>query len=98
MPVASGMEAYVGTDYSYRSAYNSSANDSLYTEIDSYGIANARVGVRAPGGRWDVTLWARNLFDKDYFNSLSVAGFNSGAVNGLLGDPRTYGISVRARY
>ncbi|MFV3517355.1 hypothetical protein ACNJD8_22350, partial [Mycobacterium tuberculosis] len=62
-----------------------------------YGIVNARVGVRlGDGGRYDLSLWARNLFDKDYFQTLNVV--NYGLVTAILGDPRTYGATLKVRF
>lgn len=92
------LQAYVGADYSYRSSVFTSSNAARATLVPGYGLVNARVGVKSRDGQWDASLWARNLFDKNYFTSLTVAGFNSGAVTGLVGDPGTYGLTVRFRY
>ncbi len=66
---------------------------------ESYGLASLSVG-RA-WNAWDVKLWARNLFDEDYF----VRGFYFGneppdfppTLYTRLGDPRHYGITLRYR-
>jgi iron complex outermembrane receptor protein len=89
-------EAYLGGDYSYRSSVYTTAADSLYSLIPGYGLLNLRAGVRARDGAWDIQVWARNAADADYF--LSRAAGNTGAVTGVLGDPRTYGVTLRARY
>ncbi len=39
------------------------------------------------------SLWAKNLFDKDYVDTLSVA--NTGLVTATVGDPRTIGVTLR---
>lgn len=88
-------EVYLGSDYSYRSNFYTTANDSRYSLIPGYGIVNLRVGVRALDGRFDLQLWARNLANKNYY--LSLAATNTGAITGTLGDPRTYGITLRTR-
>ena len=45
---------------------------------DSFFIANARIGLRAPDDRFSLEFWVQNLFDKDYtqvaFNSPVQAG------------------------
>ncbi|TVV74720.1 TonB-dependent receptor [Sphingomonas solaris] len=88
-------EVYLGGDYSYRSNFYTTANDSRYSLIPHYDIVNLRAGVRSEDGRFDVQVWARNLTNKDYFLSLSAA--NTGAITGTLGDPRTYGVTLRTK-
>jgi iron complex outermembrane receptor protein len=62
--------------------------------IESYALVNARAGVRAMDGL-SVFIWARNLFDKDYYEQLLPAAGNTGHYAGVLGDPATYGITLR---
>ncbi|EIZ77226.1 TonB-dependent receptor-like protein [Novosphingobium sp. Rr 2-17] len=89
-------EVYVGADYSYRSNYYTTANLSRYSLIPGYALLNARIGVRALDGLVDVQVWARNLTDKLYYLSLSAA--TTGAITGTLGDPRTFGVTLKTRF
>ncbi|HEX7856068.1 MAG TPA: TonB-dependent receptor [Sphingobium sp.] len=98
IPLTSAINGYLGADYSYKSSFNSSSNLSAYTIVDGYSLVNARVGARFAEGAIDVSLFARNLFNENYFTSLTVAGFNAGQVNGFLGEPRIVGVTVRGRY
>ncbi|GLK48563.1 TonB-dependent receptor [Brevundimonas intermedia] len=88
---------YGGADASFRSTYNSDASVSRYTEIDGYTILNLRAGFRADNG-WEASVWVRNALDEDYLQFVSVQSGNSGLVIGNPGDPRTVGITLRARY
>jgi len=81
-------------DWSHRSSFNTSSSNSAWAQVPAYGVANARIGLRSEAG-WDLSIWAKNLFDKDYFTTLSAA--NTGVVTGQLGDPRTYGFTVRTK-
>ncbi len=90
-------EFYGGADASYRSTYNSDASVSRYTQIDSYAILNLRAGFRAENG-WEAFVWVKNALDEDYLQFVSVQSGNSGLVIGNPGDPRTVGITLRARY
>jgi iron complex outermembrane receptor protein len=45
-----------------------------------------------------VALWARNLFDQNYYELLSAAPGNSGLYVGLPGDPRTVGVTLRMSF
>ena len=60
-----------------------------------YGIANARIGFKTDDGLFDLSLWARNLFDKHYFQTLSPAV--TGIVTSLIGEPRTIGATLRTK-
>jgi len=92
---ASG-EYFAGVDASYRSSFSSSPTPSAYLNVDGYSLVNARIGFQGTNG-WDVFIWARNLFDQDYYELLSVAPGGSGLFVGLPGDPRTFGITLRRR-
>ncbi len=86
---------YGHADYSHRSTFNTSSSDSRYADVPAYGIANARIGIRTDDGLFDLSIWARNLFDKDYFQTLSAA--NTGIVTALIGEPRTIGATLRTK-
>jgi iron complex outermembrane receptor protein len=42
-----------------------------------------------------LSLFARNLFDSNYFDLLTAAPGNSGLFVGQVGDPRTFGVTLR---
>jgi iron complex outermembrane receptor protein len=93
-PVGS-VEVYAHADFSHRSGYYTAASNSRYSLVPGYGLLNARIGVRSGNGVVDVSIWARNLLNKDYFQTLTPA--NTGLVTGLVGDPRTFGVTVRTK-
>jgi iron complex outermembrane receptor protein len=81
-------------DASYRSDFSSSASASRYLVVDGYTLVNARAGFRFNDG-WSLTIWARNLLDKDYYELLTPAPGNSGLYVGQVGDERTAGVTLR---
>ena len=85
---------FLAVDTYYRSDFSSSASPSAYLNIEGYALLNGRLGFRASNGL-SAFLWARNLLDKDYFEQLLPAAGNAGHYAGVLGDPRTYGITLR---
>ena len=89
------IELYGHADYSHRSSFNTSASNSRFGEIDGYGILNLRVGLRREDARWDLSAWVRNLGNTRYFQTLSPA--NTGLVTGIVGDPRTWGATLRTK-
>ena len=84
-------------DSSSRSDYNSDTSASQYTTIDGYNVTNASVGYRFQSG-WEVDVFARNLFDKDYITALTIQTGNSGLILGQPSDPRVVGVTVHARF
>lgn len=83
-----------GADLYYRSTFSSSPSPSQFLDIEGYTLINARVGFRASNGI-SLLLWSRNLGNKDYYEQLLVAPGSAGQIGGILGDPRTYGITLR---
>jgi iron complex outermembrane receptor protein len=90
-------EAYLGIDASYQSSFSSSASPSEFLVVDERTLVNFRGGFRSDGP-WEVFAWVRNAFDKDHFEFLSAVGGNSGLFVGQLGDPRTYGLTLRTKF
>ena len=90
-------EVFGGFDASYRSEFSSSATASPYLMVDGYGLLNLRGGVRWADG-WSVSVWSRNLLDRNYFELLSAAPGGSGLYVGLPGEPRTIGVTLRMSF
>ncbi|MFZ4261162.1 TonB-dependent receptor [Sphingobacterium sp. HJSM2_6] len=87
-------EYFLGTDVFYRSEFSSSPSPSQYLNIDGYALLNARVGFKADNGL-SILVWSRNLTDKNYYEQLLAAPGSYGQYAGVIGDPRTYGITLR---
>lgn len=90
-------EIYFGVDGSYRSNWSSNPSPSAYTWVDGYSLNNVRLGFRTDAGI-DVFGWMRNVFDIDYFDALNVPGGNTGLITGQVGDPRTWGLTIKAHF
>jgi iron complex outermembrane receptor protein len=87
-------EYFLAIDASYRSSFSSSATYSPYLVVPSYELVNARVGFRVADG-WTLSVWSRNLLNKDYLDLLTAAPGNTGLYVGQPGDPRTAGVTLR---
>ncbi|WP_338876083.1 TonB-dependent receptor [Spirosoma sp. SC4-14] len=85
---------FFGVDAFYRSTFSSSPSPSQYLNIDGYSLANSRLGFRASTGI-SVFLWGRNLSNTNYYEQLLAAPGSAGHYAGIVGDPRTYGITFR---
>jgi iron complex outermembrane receptor protein len=61
----------------------------------AHDLVNAQIGWTAPGGQWDIRLWAKNLTDTEYFLFVGTAAVGD---SGAAAAPRTYGASVGFRF
>lgn len=85
---------FLGLDAFYRTSFSSSPTPSAYLNIDGYALVNGRLGFRATNGL-SAFVWGRNILNQNYFEQLLPAGGNAGQYAGVLGDPQTYGVTVR---
>jgi iron complex outermembrane receptor protein len=85
---------FIALDGYARSEFSSSPSASKYLVVPGYAIFNGRLGFRVADGL-SAHIWGRNLLDKDYYEQLLPAGGNSGHYAAVLGDQRTYGITLK---
>ncbi|MFD2578226.1 TonB-dependent receptor domain-containing protein [Novosphingobium colocasiae] len=52
---------YAHADWSWRGHFNTSSSNSAWAEVASFGLLNARVGLKTDDGLWDVSLWAKKI-------------------------------------
>ncbi|MFD2742899.1 MULTISPECIES: TonB-dependent receptor [Sphingobacterium] len=87
-------EYFFAADGFYRSTFSSNPTPSAYLVVPGYTLVNPRIGFRSQDGV-SVTVWARNVFNTNYFEQLLPGAGNAGHYAAVLGDPRTYGITLR---
>ena len=93
MPVAGG-EAFVYTDWSYRSSVNFFLYESKEFTGKAMTIGGLRAGYDWADGKYEVAAFVRNLT-----NQIRVTGgidFNN--LTGFINDPRTYGVQFKATF
>lgn len=84
---------FIATDVTYRSEYSSNPTPSSVLNVDGYSLVNARIGFKAD--KFSIFGWGRNIGQTSYFEQLQAAAGNSGLYAGVLGDPRTFGGTLR---
>lgn len=88
----------VRADYYWTDDYYVTIMDDPSTNVDAYGLVNARVDLSAiPVGRGElrVSAWGKNLTDQEYWNNainLSAFTINQWA------DPRSYGVELAYQF
>ncbi|ARS40088.1 TonB-dependent receptor [Sphingobacteriaceae bacterium GW460-11-11-14-LB5] len=84
---------FIAADASYRSEYSSNPTPSSILNVKGYALFNARLGFKSD--KFSAFVWSRNIGNKNYYEQLQAAAGNSGLYAGVLGDPRTYGATLR---
>jgi iron complex outermembrane recepter protein len=95
-----GITGYALGGYSWRSSFFGTPDDSEYGRVNSYGLMNARVGLRGslgPRTKWDVAAWANNALDKRYLVG-GITGQTFGAYSLYPGNPRFWGVTARVEF
>jgi iron complex outermembrane receptor protein len=62
--IGAGLDGFITANYYYRSAVNYTAAHDPQTEVGSYGIFGASIGVQTADERIRAAIFARNLFDE----------------------------------
>jgi iron complex outermembrane recepter protein len=88
----------------FNSRYNTGSDEDPRKEQGAYFVTDGRVVVGPENGRYTVELWAQNLFDTNYEQVAFDSGFQNaptnatGLIDAFLGNPRTFGVTLRAKY
>ncbi len=88
----------------FNSRYNTGSDEDPRKAQNAYFVTDGRIIFGPQNGRYDVELWAENLFDANYEQVAFNAGFQNapsnatGLIDAFLGAPRTFGATVRAKF
>jgi iron complex outermembrane receptor protein len=65
---------------------------------EDYGLLNLRAALQGSKG-WEVALWGKNVTDKEYWVHAIDPSYGADlGASGIMGDPRTYGITGTYRW
>ncbi|MGX6646805.1 TonB-dependent receptor [Maricaulaceae bacterium MS644] len=89
-------EAFIRADYQYASetGLGNSLPATLTREV---GTLNASVGLNL-NNDVDILVWARNLNEDEYYTAGFPTTLQAGSTSAYANQPRTYGLTVRARF
>ena len=110
----SGLSGLFYLDGRFQSDFQTGSDLDLEKAQDAVTIVNARVGLRGPDGRWGVELFGQNIFNTlasqtSFDLTLQGSGTTRAVQRGFipvsnqlfgafLNEPRTYGVTLRARF
>lgn len=64
----------------------------------SFTTVNMRFSLRDANESWQLDVFARNVFDQDYYRRVIPATFQGGSYSAFLGAPRTYRVTLRRNF
>jgi len=98
VPLSGSLQFHVNVNEKYNSSYNTGSDLDPRKLQGAYGLVNARLGIGAPDGKWTVEFWGNNLADKLFYQVAFDAPFQYEQIDAFLGDPRTFGLTVRTKF
>ncbi|MAT50351.1 MAG: hypothetical protein CMK32_04095 [Porticoccaceae bacterium] len=69
-----------------------------WNSIPEYDLINAQATLYLNDGHWEVAVWGKNLADEEYYSSIGNFWNAFGTALRYVGEPRTYGASVRYNF
>jgi iron complex outermembrane receptor protein len=88
-------EFYVQGDFNYVSTQTSSVINHPSLDFDSYTVGNIKIGYVAADGRWEASVFVKNVTEEEYLTY----GFQGSAITGgsnvTPGWPRWWGVNFR---
>lgn len=88
-PVSSNLTAMFRLDYIYKSDNFVDIDNDPQFAVGDRSLVDVRAGIE--GKNWEISLWAKNLFDKEY-HTFAEPSFTFNAAR--IGEPRTFGVRV----
>ena len=90
-------DAFVRGEYIYEDEVQVVENVPAEVASREVSMLNASIGIGFSNGM-EVTLWGRNLTDDEFLLSAFPAVAQAGSYSGYPNQPRTYGVTLRARF
>lgn len=91
-----GGEIFIGGDAAYEDDTFGLVANVPGTKQEPGLRLDARIGFRSENERWSVTLWGKNLTDREYFRANTFAGGSQNQV--FAAPPLTFGVDVGFRF
>ena len=80
--------------WAYTDGYYTGATKDPNLHVKSYALTNLSLGYESGDGRWRLMGWVKNAGDVDFLLTPSTQG----VLAEYLGEPRTWGVSLRGRF
>ena len=94
-PVSTELNVTGNANVRYQSRQTTIFEVNPLYDIPGYTVVNAGFGIKASDDSWTLNVWARNLFDKYYWNAVAS---NANIVVRFPGQVRTFGATAAFRF
>jgi outer membrane receptor protein involved in Fe transport len=98
VPLSASLQFRGSVTEKYNSSYNTGSDLDPRKLQGAYGLLNARLGIGSVDGKWTVEAWGANIANKGIYQVAFDAPFQFNQIDAFLGDPRTYGITLRVKF
>ena len=97
-PVTDIGDLLLRADYTWQDKIYFLLQNPRRSRQEDYGLLNLRVALQGSKG-WEVALWGKNVTDKEYWIHAIDPSYGADlGASGIMGDPRTYGITGTYRW
>jgi outer membrane receptor protein involved in Fe transport len=109
-PIGDKLKGLLHLNFRYTSKINTGSDLDLEKVQNGVFVMNGRLGLGHIDDNWQIEIWSRNIFDKDYIQiafdaPLQGSGTarntfvsNTQTFNAFLAEPRTFGVTLRGRF
>jgi iron complex outermembrane recepter protein len=98
VPLSGSLQFHANVNDKYSSSYNTGSDLDPRKVQGAYGLLGARLGLGSADEKWTIEFWGNNLTDKLYYQVAFDAPFQYQQIDAFLGDPRTFGITLRTKF
>lgn len=95
LPINDTLAIQFGANGNYQSKTVGSLDEDPVFDVKAYTVVNANVTLHRQDDRWSVGLYARNLFNENYYTATDILTDTSIRVPGMA---RTYGLVASFKY
>jgi iron complex outermembrane receptor protein len=97
MPISGSMDGYLRGLLTWRGKSEVDPSNP-FDDVGAYGLVNLFAGVRDAAGAWEVSLFAKNLFDTLKTTSVDSSPFNTAITYVNLANNRPFGSASYQSY
>lgn len=99
LPLSNGMRLVWHYDYYYQDDYYARNFNTKADKVESWDVSNAAVSLESASDKWSARIWIKNIQGDDnitgHYITDGVSGF---FTNEFVLEPRTYGLTLNARF
>lgn len=96
--LGANMQWYARTELAYKGDHYGFLSLEPGSYQSAYSLINARLGLQAANGDWEVAIYGKNLADKNYIGGFFPGRDGSLGIVGIKGEGRTVGLTAKYNF